>query len=109
MEKVKSADGTSIAYKKTGEGPPLVLIHGTTADHSHWEMVLPLLAEHFTVYAIDRRGRGKSGDASDYRAELEFKDVAAVVDMIDEPAILLGQYYGDLLYWKQGFELKVCV
>ncbi len=97
MKKVKSSDGTLIAYEKTGEGPPLVLVHGTTADHTHWEMVLPLLAEHFTVYAIDRRGRGKSGDAADYRAELEFEDVAAVVDMIDEPVILLGHSYGGFI------------
>ncbi len=94
MKKVKSADGTLIAYEKTGEGPPLVLVHGTTADHSHWEMVLPLLAEHFTVYAIDRRGRGQSGDTGNYSAELEFDDAAAVVDMIDEPVILLGHSYG---------------
>jgi pimeloyl-ACP methyl ester carboxylesterase len=54
MESVTSRDGTPIAYDRGGEGPPLVLVHGTTSDHSTWELVLPGLHEHFTVYAIDR-------------------------------------------------------
>jgi pimeloyl-ACP methyl ester carboxylesterase len=53
-----SRDGTRIAYLRTGDGPALILVHGTTADHSRWETVLPLLEPHVTVYAMDRRGRG---------------------------------------------------
>ena len=97
MKKVKSSDGTLIAYEKTGKGPPMVLVHGTVVDHTHWDMVLPKLAKYFTVYAIDRRGRGKSGDGADYKAEFEFDDVAAVVKMMDEPVILLGQSYGGFI------------
>ena len=63
-----------------GKGPPLVLVHGTAADHSRWRPVLPALEERFTVYAIDRRGRGGSGDSDDYAVEREFEDVAAMVD-----------------------------
>lgn len=96
METVTSADGTSIAYERTWSGPPLVLVHGTTADHTRWEPIRPALAEHVTVYAIDRRGRGESGDAVEYELEREFEDVAAVVDSIDEPVILLGHSYGAL-------------
>jgi hypothetical protein len=51
-----SRDGTRIAYWRTGDGPALILVHGTTADHSRWETVLPLLEPHVTVYAMDRRG-----------------------------------------------------
>ena len=54
MESVTSRDGTPIAYDRGDEGPPLVLVHGTTSDHSTWELVLPELQKHFTVYAIDR-------------------------------------------------------
>jgi len=50
--------GTPLAYWLCGNGPPLVLVHGTAADHSRWRPVLPALEERFTVYAIDRRGRG---------------------------------------------------
>lgn len=96
METVTSADGTPIAYERTGSGPPLVLVHGTTADHTRWEPVLPALEEHFTVYAMDRRGRGESDDAAEYDLEREFDDVAVVVDSIDDPVILLGHSYGAL-------------
>lgn len=96
MKTVTSVDSTPIAYERTGSGPPLVLVHGTTADHTRWAPVLPALEEHFTVYAIDRRGRGESGDAAEYELEREFEDVAAVVDSVDEPVVLLGHSYGAL-------------
>jgi pimeloyl-ACP methyl ester carboxylesterase len=94
MPTIQSTDGTPIAYARTGEGPPLVLVHGTTADHTRWAPILPHLERHFTVYAMDRRGRGKSGDAGKYSMEREFEDVAAVVDSIGQPAYLLGHSYG---------------
>jgi pimeloyl-ACP methyl ester carboxylesterase len=91
-----SADGTPIAYRRSGEGPALVLVHGATADHTRWQSVLPALEERFTVYAIDRRGRGASGDAPAYAIAREFEDVAAVVDSIGGPVSLLGHSYGAL-------------
>jgi pimeloyl-ACP methyl ester carboxylesterase len=96
QESVTSSDGTPIAYERSGAGPPLVLVHGTSADHTRWKPVLPTFEEHFTVYAVDRRGRGGSGDSGDYSIELEFEDVAAVVDSLGEPAYLLGHSYGAL-------------
>lgn len=96
METITSADGTTIAYERTGTGPPLVLVHGTTADHTRWDPVRPDFEREFTVYAIDRRGRGESGDADEYDIEREFEDVTTVVDAIDEPVILLGHSYGAL-------------
>lgn len=93
-ETITSRDGTQIAYRRSGEGPPLVLVHGTAADHSRWSPVLSALEERFTVYAMDRRGRGGSGDSDGYVAGREFEDVAAVVDSIGEPANLLGHSYG---------------
>ena len=96
QESVTSSDGTPIAYERSGAGPPLVLVHGTSADHTRWKPVLPTFEEHFTVYAVDRRGRGGSGDSEDYSIELEFGDLAAVVDSIGEPAYLLGHSYGAL-------------
>ena len=91
-----SKDGTEIAYWRSGAGPSLVLVHGTTADHTRWARLLPNLEQHFTVYAMDRRGRGNSGDrAGDgYAIEREFEDVAAVIEAIGEPVFLLGHSYG---------------
>ena len=93
-ETVASKDGTPIAYWRSGEGPPLVLVHGTTADHSRWAPVLPAFEQHFSACAIDRRGRGGSGDSDEYAIEREFEDVAAVVDSLGEPAFLIGHSYG---------------
>src|SRR5262249_21619018 len=56
----------------------------------------PHLEAHFTVFAVDRRGRGRSGDARDYRIEREFEDVIAVVDAIGGPVTLLGHSYGGI-------------
>lgn len=92
---VTSRDGTSIGYRRTGAGPPLVLVHGASSDHSAaWFRVVDELSKRFTVYAMDRRGRGLSGDSSEYAIEREFEDVAAVVESIGERVNLLGHSYG---------------
>jgi pimeloyl-ACP methyl ester carboxylesterase len=97
QETVTSADGTPIACWRSGEGPPLVLVHGTAADHGRWSPVLPAFEERFAVCAVDRRGRGGSGDAEGYAIEREFEDVAAVVVSLGEPVTLLGHSYGALV------------
>jgi pimeloyl-ACP methyl ester carboxylesterase len=96
METITSTDGTMIAYQRSGTGPPLVLVHGTTADHTRWAPVLPAFEQHFTVYALDRRGRGGSGDAEPYAIEREFEDIVALVNSLEEPVFLLGHSYGAL-------------
>ncbi|MBI4199853.1 MAG: alpha/beta hydrolase [Chloroflexi bacterium] len=96
METVRSKDNTPIAYERSGKGPALVLVHGTTADHTRWAPLLPELGRHFTVYAVDRRGRGQSGDSDSYSLEREFEDVAAVVDAAGRQVNLLGHSYGAL-------------
>ncbi|WP_226008247.1 alpha/beta fold hydrolase [Natrinema salinisoli] len=99
METVTSADGTEIAFERTGSGPPLVLVHGGVCDHRFWELsdVRATFADHCTVYAMDCRGVGESGDADEYDLEREFEDVATVVEAIDEPVTLLGHSSGALL------------
>ncbi len=96
METVVSRDGTPIAFERTGAGPPLVLVHGSTADHRRWAVLLPRLTERFTVLAMDRRGRGASGDAPDYALEREYEDVAAVLRAAGPGASLLGHSFGAL-------------
>jgi pimeloyl-ACP methyl ester carboxylesterase len=95
-EQVVSEDGTPIAVWRSGEGPPLVLVHGAAADHIRWAPALPALEERFTVLAIDRRGRGQSGDADEYAIEREYEDVAAVVESAGEAANVLGHSYGGI-------------
>src|SRR5829696_4622459 len=106
VETITSEDGTPIAYRRSGEGPPLVLVHGAAADRGRWSPVLPALEKRFTVYAIDRRGRGGSGDSDGYTMEREAEDVASVVDSIGEPVNLLGHSYGALLALEAALVAK---
>ncbi|HET6697215.1 MAG TPA: alpha/beta hydrolase [Gaiellaceae bacterium] len=91
---VISRDGTRIGFRRSGEGPPLVLLHGATGAHWSFRYILPSLADRFTLYAVDRRGRGESGDAAAYAIEREVEDVTAVVESLDEPANVFGHSYG---------------
>jgi pimeloyl-ACP methyl ester carboxylesterase len=97
METVTSADGTRIAFWREGSGPPLLLVHGGLCDHFAWYFVVPILAQKFTVYTFDRRGRGGSGDTPPYRAAREREDIAALLRTIGEPAHLLGHSAGGIL------------
>ena len=65
-----------------GDRPPLLLVHGATADHTTWRVVGPRFALRRRVFAMDRRGRGGSGDAAAYAIEREYEDVAAVADAL---------------------------
>jgi pimeloyl-ACP methyl ester carboxylesterase len=80
METTKSADGTVIAYDRTGEGPPLIVAVGAFCDRRSF--VPPEgLTGRFTVYTYDRRGRGDSGDTQPYSPDREVEDLAAVVSV----------------------------
>jgi pimeloyl-ACP methyl ester carboxylesterase len=79
---------------RSGEGPPLVLVHGAAADHSRWAPVLPALEEHFTVHQFDRRGRAESGDAAGYSLAREAEDVVAVIESAGADVNLLGHSHG---------------
>jgi pimeloyl-ACP methyl ester carboxylesterase len=100
---VTSRDGTPIAVWASGEGPPLLLVHGTSGDHSRFRPLLPYLEPHATVYAMDRRGRGGSGDGPVYDPMREYEDVAAVVDAIADatgsPVDVYGHSQGAFCAW----------
>lgn len=75
-----SADGTTIGYRQIGHGPGLVLLHGGVNAAQHMMRLGGLLADAFTVYLPDRRGRGLSGPyGSAYSIRREDDDLAAVV------------------------------
>jgi pimeloyl-ACP methyl ester carboxylesterase len=95
---VVSPDGTRIGFWSSGDGPPVVMVHGAIADHTTLDRVVPFLAPHLTVHAVDRRGRGISGDAPDYALEREYDDLAAVAAAVAAraggPVTLYGHSYG---------------
>jgi len=95
---VASVDGTSIALFGSGSGPPLLLVHGTAGDHTTFRVVGPRLAESNAIEAMDRRGRGASGDTSPYSIQREFEDIAVVAERLAAeaggPVAVFGHSYG---------------
>lgn len=94
LHNTTSRDGTTIGYWSSGNGPPLLLVHGGFGDHSRWDALRPFLEPHVTVHAMDRRGRGASGDHPDYSLEREYEDVAAVIDAIARESDAAVDVYG---------------
>jgi pimeloyl-ACP methyl ester carboxylesterase len=88
MNTVASADGTTIAYDRTGTGEPLVLVGGTFSyrRYSGQVKLAGLLSERFTVFSYDRRGRGDSGDSAPYAVQREIEDLAAVIGAAGQDA-----------------------
>jgi pimeloyl-ACP methyl ester carboxylesterase len=97
LRHVEAPDGVRIACEVSGEGPSLVLVHGAGSARWSFDAVRPHLEGHFTVIAIDRRGRGDSTDGADYSLESEYEDVAAVVRDAGPGALLMGHSYGGLV------------
>jgi pimeloyl-ACP methyl ester carboxylesterase len=99
LSTVRSADGTTIAYTRAGQGPPLILVDGTLCSRSFGPM--PKLAEQltprFTVYTYDRRGRGASGDTKPYSPDREVEDIQALVALAGDTAYLHGTSSGAAL------------
>lgn len=100
IETVQSADGTAIAFERTGEGPPLILVGGAFCDRTARASGTPLaalLAHRFTVLSYDRRGRGDSGDTPPFAVERETDDLAALMAAAGGPVAVFGNSSGGLL------------
>jgi pimeloyl-ACP methyl ester carboxylesterase len=96
---IRSKDGTLISAEQSGKGPALVLVHGIAGAASRW-ITSRALGERFTLYALDRRGRGKSDDGpkgDSYAIDREAEDVAAFVRELGPDTFLLGHSFGGLL------------
>ena len=95
---VRSADDTTIAVWVEGNGPALVMVHGSLQDHTVSAALVGELRPGLTTYAMDRRGFGASGDHEAYSLAREFEDVASVVDEVAArtggPVALWGHSYG---------------
>ena len=97
MGNVTSKDGTAIAFDKSGQGEPVILVCGGSVDHTSNAPLAARLAEHFTVYNYHRRGRGDSGDTQPYAVEREVEDIEAVINEAGGSAFLYGTSSGAAL------------
>jgi pimeloyl-ACP methyl ester carboxylesterase len=96
VARAESADGTRIGWEVAGNGPPLVLLHGSTADRGRWAAVRDALARRFMLHLVDRRGRGLSGEEqpAPYALAREAEDVRAVLGAAGPEALVLAHSYG---------------
>jgi pimeloyl-ACP methyl ester carboxylesterase len=97
MEKVRSADGTLIAFERSGSGPAVIVVEGAFCDRGTSAPLAALLAPHFTVFAYDRRGRGDSGDMAPYAVEREIEDLDALIAAAGGSASAYGMSSGAVL------------
>src|SRR5262245_11301200 len=110
MRTVTSKDGTTIAFDRSGTGPALILVGGALEQRA-WDSetaklaALPLLAQHFTVFHYDRRGRGDSTDTLPYAVEREIEDIEALIDEAGGSALVFGISSGAALAFEAALAL----
>lgn len=108
LDKVTSADGTTIAFEKVGDGPPVILIGGAFNDRTTVSGLANSLAPHATAIAYDRRGRGDSTDEGHYRVEREIEDLAALADRVGGSPVLFGHSSGAVLALEAAVQGLPC-
>jgi pimeloyl-ACP methyl ester carboxylesterase len=104
---INPMDGTKIAYRRTGSGPAIVLVHGTALSQVIWRGFgyVRELSTDRTVITLDLRGHGRSGkphNESDYAMELFVADVLAVLDLLE---VSDADYLGYSLGGRVGFSV----
>ena len=90
------ADGVRLRYVVTGQGPDLVLLHTLRTQLDMFQKVIPLLAPHFRVYALDLPGHGYSDiPRTEYTADFFVTTVAAALDRLGvRDAVVVGESIG---------------
>jgi len=94
-----NANGTTISFKRSGKGPPLLLLHGAEADHSMFDDFMALLADDFTVIAYDQRDSGGTKNpATPYGFEELADDAAALIEALGyQRAHVFGTSFGGVI------------
>ena len=89
-------EGADLFYEITGDGQPMVLVHGSWADHHTWDLAVPTLAQHFKVITYDRRGHSKSTAPTGQGSVREdVNDLAELIKLAgSEPVHVVGNSYG---------------
>jgi pimeloyl-ACP methyl ester carboxylesterase len=95
--------GLEITYRRTGAGPPLVLLHGAVSDSRIWEPQLDSLADEFTVIAWDEPGAGGSSDLPNDYTLADYAHCLA--DLIDR--VGLGRAHVAGLSWGGTVALEL--
>ena len=94
---VPVSDGAVIGLEAAGQGPSLLLVHGSGTSRRSWARVTPLLQSNFRTYAMDRRGRGESTDGPTYSLQREVQDIAEVGAALPAPVFVVGHSIGAIM------------
>lgn len=95
--KTESSDGTIIGYRKLGTGPALIIINGGMKASEQYIKLATLLADKFTVFLPDRRGRHLSGEpGSQYSMQTELDDLRALLE-VSQATFVFGHSAGALI------------
>ena len=102
---VTSADGTSIGFDSVGDGPPLLLVHGSSGSRHTWTPMLAGLTKTYRLYMLDRRGRGRSTDeAGPYSLQREAEDVIAVAEAVGGNVYVVAHSFGALTVMEAALQ-----
>ena len=110
MASTTAGDGTTIEYEETGsgDGPPIVLVHGITENRHSWDPIVERLSGDRRVISLDLRGHGESGTAERYDLESMAGDVAAVAMVTEaERPHLVGHSLGGAVVSATGANYPV--
>jgi len=110
MERIE-ANGISISYKRSGDGPPLVLLHGAEADHAMFDAFASQLAPHFTVIAYDQRDSGATRNpAARYGFGELADDLAALIGALGSSrAHVFGTSFGGAIAQVAAVRHPTCI
>lgn len=88
----------TLYYEKSGQGTPIILLHGNGESHKIFDKLVPMLNTKYTVYAIDSRGHGKSSSAKELDYKLMAEDIVGFMKALHiEKPILYGFSDGGIL------------
>ena len=77
------ANGIDLFYKKSGNGAPLLLLHGNGEDHTIFDVLSEKMQKHFTIYAIDSRNHGQSSKTTDFSYQTMAEDISQFITALD--------------------------
>lgn len=97
MRTVTSSDGTRITFEVLGQGPAIILVVGAFNDRATGAPLAQALAQQFSVFTYDRRGRGASSDTAPYAIEREIEDLEALISQAGGSACVFGYSSGATL------------
>ena len=82
-------------FRKYGQGPPLIIIHGLYGSSDNWVSIGRKLAENFEVFIIDQRNHGRSPHSTDHNYNLLKADLLEFMDTQSiKKAVIIGHSMG---------------